>query len=102
MGEVTDIGELLGRAIHEKRMRVVWSLCTVVVSVASTAAAVSWQVRGYVSDLERANDKMRGEIRVLALAVEKLEGLQKEVWETKELAGKALLYAQLTKPEKKP
>jgi hypothetical protein len=97
MGDVSDIGELLGKAMHEKRMRIVWSLCTIAFSVATTAATVSWQVRGYVSDLERANDRMRGDILVLAKAVESLQGVQREVWEAKELAGKAMLYAQLRK-----
>ena len=104
MGDVTDIGDLLGKAMHEKRMRVVWSIGTALFTVLCTTATVSWQVRGYVDRLEHEGEKLRGDILVLAKNIETLESAQKEdrkeLKEVRQRADSALLYAQLAQQKK--
>jgi hypothetical protein len=95
MGEITDIGDLLGKAMREKRARLLWAIGTAVFTCFSTTVTVTWKMRGMVDDLERANEKMRGDILVMAKAVESVQGLQKDIQEAQKTADKAMLYAQL-------
>lgn len=99
MGEASDIEELMPRALREvasvKRMRVLWSIATVVFSVLATTATVSWKVRGYIDDLSRENEKLRESILVMDKKLEALDAIQSTASEAKATADKALLYAQL-------
>jgi len=95
MGEVTDIEGLLGKHYHEKRIKLAWSICTVLGTVLCTTATVSWTLRGYVDDMQHANKELHGEILVLAKKVEDLEVQQREVTIVRETANKALFLAQL-------
>jgi uncharacterized membrane protein len=100
MGDVSDIGDLLSKWRHEKTMKLVWSVGTVVFTVLSTTATVSWKMRGYVDELEHENEKLRGEIRVIAKAAEAAEKdaeeALKDARDARVQADKAMLYAQLT------
>jgi hypothetical protein len=111
MGNVTDIGELLGKALHEKRARVLWAIGTAAFTVFSTTATVSWKMRGYVDELEHENDKLRGEIRAIAKRAETVEALaekaskealiaQQDARDARGKADTALLVAQLTQGKK--
>jgi hypothetical protein len=104
MGELSYMEQLMSKALHEKRMKVVWALGTAVFTVLSTTATVSWQVRGYIDRLEHEGEKLRGELLVMAKNVESLQDAQKEdrkeLKEVRQRADSALLYAQLTQQKK--
>jgi len=101
MGDVSDIGDLLAKALREKRLRVVWALGTAVATVVCTTATVSWQVRGYVAAIEHKADELRSDLRVYAKDIEQLQEQQredkKELAHIRERADSALLIAQLAK-----
>ncbi len=108
MGLPSDAEELMGKALHDVRnkklARLAWALGTAVVTVVSTTATVSWKMATYVAQLERFNDELRGEIRVLAKDLEKSQVEQKELRDemktVRQRADSALLIAQLSKREK--
>lgn len=111
MGDVSDIEDLLGKVKKEKLMKILWTVGTIAFTVVSTTGTVSWKMRGYVDELERANDKLRDEIRVIAKAAETSEkeagkavaaaaAAQYDAREARAVADKALIYAQLTKRDR--
>lgn len=104
MGDVSDIGDLLGKWRREKRGKLLWALGTAAFTVLSTTATVSWTLRGYVDELARENEKLRGQILVMDKKIERLEEntaeADKRVTIVKETADRALLFAQLAHKEK--
>lgn len=95
MGDVSDIGDLLGKWRKEKRAKLLWALGTMAFTALSTTATVSWTLRGYVDEMKHANAALHGDIVVLAKKVEDLENQQREVSSIRETANKALFLAQL-------
>ena len=99
MGDASDIEELFPLAMRDvarqKRNKLLWALGTMAFTALSTTVGVSWTLRGYVDDMRHENDKLRGDILVLAKKVEDLEDQQREVSSIRETANKALFLAQL-------
>lgn len=99
MSDVSDIGDLLAKWRREKLFKLIWALGTAAATVVCTTATVSWQVRGYMSQLEHEADVLRGDLRVMAKSIEELQDAQKEdrreLKDVRKRADDALLYAQL-------
>jgi hypothetical protein len=104
MGEISDIEDLLRKAKGEKRRRFLWAGLTSLGTIVSTTFVVSWTLNNYLHKAERENEKLRESILVMDKKLETLEmtwkadlkGIQADVFEARETANKALLYAQLT------
>jgi hypothetical protein len=104
MGSATDVSELLAPG-NEKRARAIWSIVTVLGTMFLTTGTVSWKMSRYVADLERSNEVLRGEIRVIAKDLENFKEatkeerkeLRAELHDARERADNALLLAQLTR-----
>lgn len=100
MGDVTDIGELLGKALHEKRTRLLWALLTSIGTAIVTTFGVGWAMRGHVDRIESELAQQGRDIGELKEALKAIPAMQREVLEARGQADKALLYAQLTQQKK--
>jgi hypothetical protein len=100
MGDVSDIGELLGKALQEKRTRLLWSLLTAIGTAIVTTFGVGWAMRGHVDRLESELAQQGRDISDLKEALKVVPTMQRELQEARAQADKAMLYAQLTKREK--
>jgi len=100
MGEVTDIGDLLGKALHEKRTRLLWALITSIGTAIVTTFGVGWSLRGHVDRIEAALAQQERTISDMKEALRGLPAMQREIIDARTQADKALLYAQLTQQKK--
>ena len=97
MGEVTDIGDLLGKALHERRMAWVKPLVAGLCSAAVTIIGVTWQVRGYVDKLEHVIEGQQKQIELLEQKVAPVPSIQQTAINAQASADKvtAMLFAHL-------
>ncbi len=100
MGEVTDIGELLSKALHEKRTRLLWALLTSLGTALVTTFGVGWAMRGHVDRIESELAQQGRDIVDLKETLKAIPTMQRELQEAKAQADKAMLYAQLMKRDK--
>jgi hypothetical protein len=115
MGSYTDADALMDKALREVRnkkiLRVLWFVVTSAGTIVGSTWAVSWKMNNYVHEAERRDEKLRGDMLVIAKAAEKAEkdseealkeaiGAEREARDAKAQADKAMLYAQLTKRER--
>lgn len=100
MGDVSDIGDLLGKALHEKRTRLLWAMLTSLGTAIVTTFGVGWAMRGHVDRIEADLAQQSRDISDMKEALKVIPAIQRELQEAKAQADKALLYAQLTSPKK--
>lgn len=102
MGDVSDIEDLLGKALHEKRTRLIWALLTSLGTAIVTTFGVGWAMRGHVDRLESELAQQGRDISDLKEALKGIPAMQREIQDARSQADKAMLYAQLTSPKREP
>lgn len=97
------MGKALADVRRQKTSKLLWALGTALFTVVSTTATVSWKMGTYIARAEAKDDKLRGDLIVIAKKLEDLDlrevGTEKElraaIYDVKVSADKALLYAEL-------